>query len=106
MEVHPSSKSSTVHVFDGKPKLDQLKISKKNRKKPLNNRMERMAQAQREAVRKASEDRRLSGGDGARASTDSRRNSGGGPRRSVTNEPPRRSASADGRVPEKRSSRG
>jgi hypothetical protein len=26
MEIHPDSKETAVHVFDGKPKLDQRKV--------------------------------------------------------------------------------
>jgi hypothetical protein len=26
MEIHPESKETAVHVFDGKPKLDQRKV--------------------------------------------------------------------------------
>jgi hypothetical protein len=26
MEIHPDSKQTAVHVFDGKPKLDQRKV--------------------------------------------------------------------------------
>lgn len=82
MELHPSSKESAIHVFDGKPKLDQRKVSKQNRRTSVS-RLERMAAAQRAAARQNSIERRRS------SSTDS---TGEGRRRSGSNERPRSSA--------------